>query len=449
MTLPIRLRLALVCAALVAGLIVALGAVVYLRLEADLLAAVDDELLTRAEALNDQDGDLTLTISPTDVGDIFAQRVSPDGRIIATSPGLPERLLVPATDLATMTVPLVVEAVVATTDEPVPARLMAVAAADGTIVIVGVTIDDQRSALSTLLLELALAMPVAVVLAGGVGWLVAGAALRPVEAMRLEAEAISGAEPERRLPVSARRDELSALGGSLNRMLDRLQAAVERERRFVDDASHELRTPLANLKAELDLALRRSRTEAELIAALRSATEETDRLTGLAEDLLVLARADGGRLPIRREVVDVSRLLRDTVESFEGRAASLDLSLVLQTEDHVFATLDAARIRQAVGNLIDNGMRHTPPGGRVTVTMLRSSSGITITVADAGDGFPPSFLRHAFEPFSRADVARSRSDGGAGLGLAIVRAVVEAHGGTAEARNGSSGGAEVMLRMPA
>jgi len=449
MTLPIRLRLALVCAALVAALIVALGAVVYLRLEADLLAAVDDELLTRAEALNAQDGDAALTISPTDVGDIFAQRATRDGRIIATSAGLPEDLLVPATDLATLAEPLVVEAVVSTTDEPVPARLMALPAADGTIVIVGVTIDDQRAALSTLLLELALALPVAVVLAGGVGWLVARAALRPVEAMRVEAEAISGAEPDRRLPVSARRDELSALGASLNRMLDRLQAAVERERRFVDDASHELRTPLANLKAELDLALRRSRTEAELIAALRSATEETDRLTGLAEDLLVLARADGGRLPIRREVVDVDRLLRDTVESFAGRAANLELTLEMKSEDHVLASLDPARIRQAVGNLIDNGIRHTPRGGRVTITMVRSSSEITITVTDVGDGFPPSFLRHAFEPFSRADAARSRSDGGAGLGLAIVRAVAEAHGGTAEAWNGASGGAEVMLRMPA
>jgi hypothetical protein len=282
-----------------------------------------------------------------------------------------------------------------------------------------------------------------------VGWLVAGAALRPVERIRVEAEAISGSEPDRRLPVPRTRDELSALGASLNRMLDRYQAAVERERRFVDDASHELRTPLANLKAELELALRRSRTEAELISALRSAGEETDRLTRLAEDLLVLARADGGRLPIRREEVDLGRLVREIVESFSGRVASLGVILEASVREHVTGTVDPARVRQAVGNLIDNSLRHTPSGGRVTVTVARGPAGITISVADSGEGFPPAFLPHAFEPFTRADAARSRSDGGAGLGLAIARAVAEAHGGTLEARNLPRSGAEVALRVPA
>jgi signal transduction histidine kinase len=118
-------------------------------------------------------------------------------------------------------------------------------------------------------------------------------------------------------------------------------------------------------------------------------------------------------------------------------------------DDHVTATLDPTRIRQAVGNLIDNSLQHTPSGGRVMVTVDRSAPAVTITVADSGDGFPPSFLPHAFEPFSRADAARSRSDGGTGLGLAIVRAVAEAHGGEAEARNRPGGGAEVLLRVPA
>jgi heavy metal sensor kinase len=449
MTLPIRHRLALVCGALVAALIVALGAIVYLRLESDLWAAVDDELRTRAEALIAEEGDPILAVSPTDVGDVFAQRASRDGHVLATSPGIAEATLLTAADLATLQAPRVFEAAVRTTDEAVLARLLAMPASDGSVMIVGVTIDDQRAALATLLLELALAMPVAVVLAGGVGWLVAGAALRPVERMRVEAEAISGSEPDRRLPVPGTGDELSALGASLNRMLDRLQAAVERERRFVDDASHELRTPLANLKAELDLALHRSRTEAELTAALRSAGEETDRLTRLAEDLLVLARAADGPLPIRREVVDDGRLTRDVVESFAGRASGLGLDLEVTADDHVTATLDPTRIRQAVGNLIDNSLQHTPSGGRVMVTVDRSAPAVTITVADSGDGFPPSFLPHAFEPFSRADAARSRSDGGTGLGLAIVRAVAEAHGGEAEARNRPGGGAEVLLRVPA
>jgi heavy metal sensor kinase len=449
MTLPTRHRLALVSAALVAALIVVLGAVLYLRLEADLLAAVDDELLTRAETLVDEGGEPVLAISPTDVGDVFAQRADRNGRVIATSPGLAAGALLPVGDLATLDGARMVEAVVVTPEEPVPVRLLAMPARDGTVVIVGVTIDDQRAALATLLQQLAVALPGAVILAAGVGWLVAGAALRPVERIRKEAEAISGSEPDRRLPVPATRDELTALGLSLNRMLDRLQEAVERERRFVDDASHELRTPLANLKAELDLALRRSRTEAELVAALRSAAEETDRLSRLAEDLLVLARSNVGGLPIRREEIDVARLVAETVASFSGRAASLGVRLETETVGDATAAVDPVRVRQAVGNLLDNGIRHAPPGGRVSVTLVREATAIAITVSDSGAGFPSSFLRDAFLPFTRADTARSRSAGGAGLGLAIVRAVVEAHGGTALAGNGQDGGGEVVLRLPA
>src|SRR5207244_7060273 len=130
-----------------------------------------------------------------------------------------------------------------------------------------------------------------------------------------------------------------------------LEAAVDRERRFVADAGHELRTPLANLKAELDLALRRSRSPAEMVDALRSASEETDRLARLAEDLLLLASAEGGRLPMRREEIDLADVVRETVESFSGRASSLGITLEASTDHHVKARLDRARIRQAVGNL--------------------------------------------------------------------------------------------------
>jgi heavy metal sensor kinase len=448
MMLPIRPRLAFVCAALVATLIVALGAIVYLRLEGDLLAAVDDELRTRAETLIEEGESLTLEVRPTDVGDVFAQRVSRTGQVVATTPGIAGRSFLAPAALGTLDQPLVLESVVSTADEQSPVRLVAMPADDGTVIIAGVTIDDQRATLATLLLELGVALPVAVILAGAVGWVVAGAALRPVERMRREAEAISASEPGRRLPVPGPRDELAALGTSLNRMLDRLQAAVERERRLLDDASHELRTPLANLKAELDLALRRSRTEVELISALRSAAEETDRLTRLAEDLLVLARADAGRLPIHREDVDMGRLVRETVTSFRGRVADLGLIFETTIADDVTAWVDPIRVQQVLANLIDNAIRHTPRGGRVVVTLHRGPASVTLRVTDTGDGFPPAFLQHAFEPFSRSDAARSRTDGGAGLGLAIVRAVAEAHGGTAEASNRPEGGASVAVRIP-
>ncbi len=450
MALPIRARLAIVCAALVGALVLGLGMLVYLRLEADLRAAADDGLLSRATTLTEEPpSGPTLATDPSDVGDIFSQVLALDGTVLATTPGLAPGPVVRTAGLGALDGPRYFDAVVPLTDEPLMARVLEMPGAGDRVVIVGVAFDDQREALDRLLVLLGLTGPVAILLAGAVGWVVAGAALRPVEQMRIEAEAVSASEPGRRLALPRGRDELAALGASLNLMLDRLEAAVERERRFVADASHELRTPLANLKAELDLALRRARSPAELVEALQSASEETDRLSQLAEDLLMLASADGGRLPMRLEDVDVSGLVRETVGSFEGRAATLGLALEASVEDGVRARIDGARIRQAVGNLIDNALRQTPAGGRVTVEMSARSGIISIAVADTGVGFETGYLPRAFEAFSRADESRSRAAGGAGLGLAIVRAIVEAHRGSVEASNKDDGGALVVFRVPA
>ena len=449
MTLSIRGRLALVCAVLVGAMVVGLGAIVYLRLEADLRAAADDGLVTRAEELVNEPvtGD-TIEIGPSDVGDIFAQVVAADGRVIATTPGLEGDAFPPA-DLALVSGDTIRETVVQAGGEPLVSRVLATRQQDGTLLVLGVAFDDQREALDRLLGLLVVVAPLAAGLAALVGWVVAATALRPVERMRLESEAISGSEPSRRLEVPATRDELAELGASLNRMLDRLEAALQRERRFVDDASHELRTPLANLKVELELALRRSRTPDELQAALRSAAVETDRLTSLAEDLLVLARAADGRLPVRREETELGPLVEDVAKRFAGRAEARGIALATTVGPGGTARVDDARVRQALGNLIENAIVHTPPGGRITVGLTRADGSVSMAVADTGEGFPADFLEHAFEPFSRADAARSPDDGGTGLGLAIVRVVAEGHGGSVEARNNPGGGATVELTLPA
>jgi heavy metal sensor kinase len=451
MALPIRARLTLVSGALVAVLLIGLGAFLYLRLRADLTEAVDAGLRSRAEALlaASRDEPLPGGSGVAEPDDAFAQVLAPDGRVLASSPGLAPGPLLSPSAIAGLEEARFFDAEALTVEEPVPARLLAVPSGDGRVVVVGASLDDQHEALARLLTLLAVGGPVAVALASGVGWLVAGAALRPVERLRVEAEAVSGSEPGRRLHIPPTGDELARLAESLNRMLGRLEDAVERERRFVGDASHELRTPLANLKAELELALRRARTPEALVESVRSAAEETDRLTRLAEDLLVLARADRGRLPVRREDLDVGELIRETLGTFSGRASELGVALEPSVKEGVRARVDEARMRQAVGNLIDNALRHTPRGGRVTVELAHRDGALSIEVADTGEGFAPSFLPLAFEPFSRADVARGRNDGGAGLGLAIVRAVAEAHGGTVEAENRPDGGAVVVLRIPA
>ena len=447
MTLPLRVRLALVAATLVVAIVAVLGAFVYVQMEGDLTASVDDGLAERAQELvAEPPKGSTIEIASSDIGDVFAAITDRDGGDWVASDGFPEAVTVsrlPA-DLPSnweMTVP--------SDEEPMAVRLYASAMSDGRIVITGVAFDDQRATLDSLRLDLLLALPVAGLLALLVGWFVGGAALRPVERMRAEAAAISASEPERRLPVPATRDELAALGLSLNSMLDRLQAALERERRLVDDASHELRTPLANLKAELDLALRRARTQPELEAALRSAADESDRLSRLAADLLVLARAERGRLPVQTENVDVAALAGEAIAAFAGRATAEGVSLTCDVAGGTRARVDEARLRQALDNLLDNAIRNAPPGGSVAIVGETGAGELRLGVADTGPGFRDDFLEAAFEPFSRADAGRSRNDGGAGLGLAIVRAIAESHGGSVVARNLPEGGALVELRLPA
>ena len=450
MHLPIRARLTLVSAVLMAVAIAALGAFVYTRLQADLFAAVDDRLRDRAQNLIVDAGDGSIVPSPWthDPGDAFVQVYAADGRLLESSPDVAVGPLLVSDQLGGLTSSRPMGAQVTTTEETVPARMLVVPLARGGALLVGTAVQDEQETLSRLVPLLLIAGPAATILASIVGWLVAGAALRPVERMRIEAEAITGADLDRRLVVARSGDELSRLGDSLNGMIGRLRMTVIRERRFVDDASHELRTPLANLRAELDLALSRPRSAHELELALRSAAEEAERLTSLAEDLLVLARADGGRLPVRRERQTVGPLLRDTVLSFAGRASASGVTLVADVDEIVQAHVDGVRIRQAVSNLIDNALRHTPPGGRVSVANAVRDDMLFITVADSGTGFAADFLGRAFESFSRADAARGRAEGGTGLGLSIVRVIVHAHGGSVEARNNPDGGAIVEMSIP-
>ena len=308
-------------------------------------------------------------------------------------------------------------------------------------VIVGASLADRDEALDELLAQLLIVAPLALLLASLLGYWLAGAALRPVEEMRAEAAAISASEPGRRLPAGEARDEIARLAETLNGMLERLEQAIERERSFVADASHELRTPLALLQAELELALRTPRTAPELENAIRSATDETERLVRLAEDLLVLAQADDGRLPLRREPVRVGELLASVREAFRSRAEGAGRPIETEKADEIVLNADRLRLEQAVGNLVDNALRHGD--GAIRLGAIEHDGRVDLHVRDEGPGLPPEFLPHAFERFSRADTART--GGGAGLGLALAAAIAEAHGGVA---NAASDQADVWLSIP-
>ena len=322
-----------------------------------------------------------------------------------------------------------------------PVRLLATEAG-GSVVVVGESLEDRDEAVESLGSLLLIGGPIALLLAALAGYGATAAALRPVERMRARAAAIEATDPGARLPVPPADDEISRLGTTLNAMLDRIEAAFARERTFVADASHELRTPLAILKTELELALGRGRTNEELTDALRSAAEETDRLVALAEDLLVIARSDQGQLPIRRDELSVGELLEGVRERFARRIAEREATVETAAADGLRLDADPLRLQQALGNLLDNALRHG--GTHIELSAESRGDAVRLHVRDDGDGFPDGLA--AFERFTRGDSARGR--GGAGLGLAIVAAVARAHGGEAGTTNRPEGGADVWIELP-
>lgn len=308
--------------------------------------------------------------------------------------------------------------------------------------------DVYEATLSQVARELAIGGVVFVAVAAlGAYWL-ARAALSPVERLRRQVAAVSGRDGQSAVEVPRTRDEIAALAGTMNELLGRLQGALARQRAFVADASHELRTPLAVLRGELELAARPGRGRDELAAAVRSAAAEAERLSRLIDDLLLLARSDEDRPSLRPETTDVGKLLARSAGIAASRLATAGVSCRVETQDAMLAVVDGDRIRQAVDNLLDNALRFAPRGSAIVLSATADGSDLGIQVRDDGPGFPSSFLPHAFERFRRPDTGRSRDDGGAGLGLAIVRAIAAAHGGTATAANKLGGGAIVSLRLP-
>jgi two-component system OmpR family sensor kinase len=441
----LRGRLAVLFALGSGSLLVASAGFLYASLDRQLAAAVDAGLRSRADDIEADVASGSLQVRQEEA---FAQLVGLDGTVLSSSRTI-------AAGRRVLTDEELAAARRGTTffERPVPglarhARLLAepVEAGGGNVVlVVGAGLDAIERARRRLALVLLVASPVLVGALAGGGWVLTGAALRPVRRMAEEADAISLAEPGRRLPQPPGEDEIAELGRTLNAMLARIEASFARERAFVDDASHELRTPLSILRAELELALGSARDPSETEAALRSALEEVDRLSRLADDLLVLARADAGQLPIEPADVDLAELAARVVRRLGSRHPVVTVS-----GGPVRARVDPRRVEQVVTNLVDNARRHARE--RVVVTVGRDAGeAATITVADDGPGFAAEVLPVAFGRFTRAGASRGRAreGGGAGLGLAIVAALVAAHGGSVAAANGGPlGGAVVRVRLP-
>jgi two-component system OmpR family sensor kinase len=447
--MPIRLRMTLVFAIVMALLLSGLGFYVYSRFKSDLSAQIDQSLRSHGDDIAALVARKDLSKSNGLLGreESFAQVLTPSGQIYATTDQLSHDPQLSPAEAARATrgsFILTRQNVRSITGQ---ARLLARPAhARGRTfaVVVAASLDDRNESLRNLTTILLIGGPIALLLASIAGYVVSGTALRPVDAMRRRAAEISAAEPEARLPLPAAEDELRRLGETLNAMLGRLEAALERERTFVDDASHELRTPLALHKTELELALRYAKTPEEMRAAISSAVVEVDRLSALAEDLLVLARSEQGKLALHLREVGIAKLLGDLRERFTTRVEESGRSLTVEPADGFTIEGDPVRLEQALTNLVENALQHG--GGKITVRASQNGGEVEIHVEDRGPGFPPEFIDRAFERFSRGDPARGGD--GTGLGLAIVEAIARAHRGTAHAANRDGSGADVWIELP-
>lgn len=445
---PLRLRLTLAVAVVTAVVLAVIGVLVFREFASGLDSRTDLELTERADALTQ----LAQGTSPRRLlglsGEPLAQVFDASGELRDSTRALGRApLLTPAeVDAARGGPRFSTQPKVGGSDDG--ARVLAFPVAGGGVAAIAEARARREQELARLGGLLAIGLPVALLLAAFTGYQVAGAALRPVEHIRAQAARIGATDPGGRLPQPGTGDELDRLAQTLNDLLERLAGAMEAERRIVSDASHELRTPISVLRTRLDVSLRGEREPAELRSVLHEAQGDVRRLARLADDLLVLARADQGRLPLRPEPVDVQDLLEQTERRHAEAAAKAGRSLEVKIEVPGGAVVlaDPDRLAQALDNLVANALAHGA-GPIEFVARAPAADAVELAVADRGPGFPAELLPRAFERFAQG--SRDTRGDGAGLGLAIVAALATALGGSARAANRPGGGAEVVVSVPA
>lgn len=432
---PLRLRLTLIFVLAMAVVFAAVGSFLYFRTKANLDAGVDSALRARERAL------ATLVSSGASTGQLLKQDalfevIDARGRAIAASPSARAELRLTATER---------RRALRGSDRLYRGeefRLLAERAGANRVVVVASSLRQREHALEGLATALAIGGPLALLLAAGAAYWLAGRAFGSIDAIRARAAAISRASPDERLPLHAAPEEIRVLGETLNEMLARIGASAEHERRFVADAGHQLRTPLAILKTELEVGLRDAVGEGELRQTISSALEETDRVSRLADSLLTLALADDHDLANSRERLALGPLVERVAAVYTPTVAARGRELHVNA-DVAFVDGDPLRLEQAIGNLIDNALLHGD--GRITVTVESAPPRVRISVSDQGRGFSRAFVGRAFDRFSRA--ADAPRNGGSGLGLSIVAAIAAAHGGGAEIGDPAQG-TEISLYLP-
>ena len=315
------------------------------------------------------------------------------------------------------------------------------------------SLHPQNEMLEEVRATFAWVIPIAIFLASLGGYFLARKSLAPVVAMSSQAGRISAKNLHERLPIQNAKDELGRLAASFNELLERVDQSFERQRRFMSDASHELRTPAAILRGESEVALSRTERPAEEYReSLTVLNAEAQRLTQIVEDLFTLTRADAGQYPLSPHEFYLDELVADCTHAARSLASAKQISLTCEVPEELLIRADEALLRRMILNLLDNAIKYTPAGGRVTVSCGRSGAEYALSVTDSGEGIPAELQQRVFERFFRVDKARTRSEqdgGGAGLGLSIARWIAEAHHGRLILARSDSSGSTFSALLPA
>ncbi|MFQ5846213.1 MAG: sensor histidine kinase [Candidatus Methylomirabilales bacterium] len=335
---------------------------------------------------------------------------------------------------------------------PYPVRILTMPVIEAgrvsNLIQVGMSLESVTVTRRRFLLIMAGLLPLGLVLAGGGGWILARRALRPVDRMTEAARRISAEHLAERLEATGAGDELDRLATTLNEMLGRLDAAFTQIRQFSADASHELQTPLTILKGELEVALRAPRHPDEYQRILKSGLEEINRIAHLVEGLLLLARADAGVLRMDRRPVDLAQLAEEVYGQAKVLADTRSITLRLAPVEPTSIPGDYERLRRLLLNLVDNGIKYTPPGGQVTLSLTVDGAWAALRVSDTGIGLSREERGRIFQRFYRAAETRAQGEGGAGLGLCIARSIAEAHGGRIQVESAPGRGSTFTVRLP-
>lgn len=315
------------------------------------------------------------------------------------------------------------------------------------VVEVGVSNLRTEGTLRQVLMMMAIGLPIGVCFAVTGGFVLVRRALKPVEQIACKAEDITQHNLSQRLPLVQTGDELERLSISLNLMISRLEDSIQSSKQFVADASHELRTPLTVLRGELEGLAQDQQLRPPTRETLGSMLEEVDRLAEIVEGLLALSRLDAGEANSECVPFDLGELAATTADQMSLLAEDKDIAVICEASPGVFVEGDRARMKQVVVNLLDNAIKYTPSGGRVCLKITHEDGYAILEVADDGIGIPQEALPHVFKRFYRVDGSRSREQGGAGLGLSIVKSICTAHGAQVEVASMSGKGSRFRIKQ--